>query len=312
MVRPKNGSMASISTRVGAPSLPLIAAAASWPSSPSSAVTWPILRSMSPAATSARILLTLSGAPRNSSRRCTSVRRLAIGCRLSVQSSAVVAAADDRAVACRGRRPSCARRSAPTCPRRARCRGSAGAWAGTSRRRRAITTHFASKILPPSVATRNSGVADLLQRRHHLAEMEGRVERLDLLHQRVGEAVAGDVGNAGNVVDRLFRIKLGALAADLVEDVDQVRLDVEQAELEHREQADRPRADDQNVGLDGLTHALVPGTGRSLLRIIAPIRRDADIGNFDQAQRVPPDSAPASCRWWRAPPPPWRKAARGS
>ena len=36
--------------------------------------------------------------------------------------------------------------------------------------------------------------------------------------------MAGDDGNAGNIVDRLFRIKLGALAADLVEDVDQVAL----------------------------------------------------------------------------------------
>ena len=82
--------------------------------------------------------------------------------------------------------------------------------------------------------------------------------------KRVGQAVAGDVGDAGNVVDRLFRIELGALAADLVEDVDQMRLDVEQAELEHREQADRPRANDHNVGLDRFAHSLVPGCGRLL------------------------------------------------
>jgi len=43
----------------------------------------------------------------------------------------------------------------------------------------------------------------------------------------------------------------------LVEDVNQMRLDVEQAELEHREQADRPRANDQNVGLDGLAHKVM-------------------------------------------------------
>ena len=80
------------------------------------------------------------------------------------------------------------------------------------------------------------------------------LERLDLLHQGVGQAVAGDVGNAGNVVDRLLGIELGALAADLVEDVDEVRLDVEQAELEHGEQPHRPRADNENVGFNGLTH----------------------------------------------------------
>ena len=43
----------------------------------------------------------------------------------------------------------------------------------------------------------------------------GRAEQL------IGEALAGDEGNAGNVVDRLLGIEFGALPADLVEDVDQ-------------------------------------------------------------------------------------------
>ena len=58
------------------------------------------------------------------------------------------------------------------------------------------------------------------------------------------------IGIAGNVVDRLLRIELGALAARLVEDVDDRRLDVEEAEFEDREKADRPGADDDDVGLD--------------------------------------------------------------
>ena len=85
--------------------------------------------------------------------------------------------------------------------------------------------------------------------------MEGGMKRLDLLHQGVGETVASDERNPGDVVDRLLRIKLGALAADLVEDIDEVRLDIKQAKLEHREQADRARTDDQSIGLDRLTHA---------------------------------------------------------
>ncbi len=51
-----------------------------------------------------------------------------------------------------------------------------------------------------------------------------RVERLDLLHQPVGQFLAGDDGQARNVVDRLFRIELGALPARPVEDVDQMAL----------------------------------------------------------------------------------------
>jgi hypothetical protein len=43
-----------------------------------------------------------------------------------------------------------------------------------------------------------------------------------------------------------------------------VCLDVEQPELEYREQADRPRTDDQNVGLDRLAHSFRPGLGRLL------------------------------------------------
>ena len=128
----------------------------------------------------------------------------------------------------------------------------------------AITITLTSNTLPRSVVTRNSRIADALDRLHHLAEMEGRAERLDLLHQRVGEPLAGDVGNAGNVVDRLLRIELGALAADLVEDVDQVRLHVEQAELEHREQADRPGADDERVGLDRPPGPCVSSSSHSL------------------------------------------------
>jgi hypothetical protein len=76
-----------------------------------------------------------------------------------------------------------------------------------------------------------------------------------LLHQRLGQTVAGDIRDARDIVDRLFRIKLRALPAHLVEDIDQMRLDIEQAELEYREQADRPGADDQNIGLDRLAHS---------------------------------------------------------
>src|SRR4029077_8892973 len=97
-------------------------------------------------------------------------------------------------------------------------------------------------------------LTDFFQRGHHLVEMEGGMKRLDLLHQSIGDAVASDVRNPRDVVDRLLRIELGALATDLVEDIDEVRLDIKQAKLEHREQADRARADDQNIGLDRLTH----------------------------------------------------------
>ena len=96
-----------------------------------------------------------------------------------------------------------------------------------------------------------AAIAHALQGIDALAQMELRTERLDLRQQPVGQLLPGDDRQAGDVVDRLFRIKLGTLPAGLVEDVDDVRLDVEEAELEHRKQADRPGADDDGIRLDG-------------------------------------------------------------
>src|SRR6266705_6608958 len=87
--------------------------------------------------------------------------------------------------------------------------------------------------------------------------MKLRAERLDLRQQGLDQAVPGAEGNARNVVDRLFGIELGALATDLVEDVDEMRLHVEQAKLEYREQPAGPRPDDEHVGLDGFSQVRV-------------------------------------------------------
>ena len=96
-----------------------------------------------------------------------------------------------------------------------------------------------------------AAIGQLFQRRRHLVEMELRMERLGLLHQPVGQLLAGDDGQAGNVVDRLFRIKLGALAARPVQNIDQMAFEVQQPQLEHREQADRAGSDDHDIGFDG-------------------------------------------------------------
>ncbi len=100
-------------------------------------------------------------------------------------------------------------------------------------------------------------IADLLDGLHHLVEMDiARLNGLICCSSASTSPCALVMGNAGNVVDRLLRIELGALAADLVENVDEMALHVEQAKLEHREQADRPRADDENVGLDRFAHVV--------------------------------------------------------
>ncbi len=84
-----------------------------------------------------------------------------------------------------------------------------------------------------------------------LAQVEGRLERLDLLEQVVGQFLAGAHGHGRNVVDRLVRIQFHALAANGWQRIDDVGLDFEQAEFEDLEQADRAGADDDGIGLDG-------------------------------------------------------------
>ena len=98
------------------------------------------------------------------------------------------------------------------------------------------------------------GCSQNLQRFHHLAEVKSWMERLDLQHEVVDQPLCGHHREAGNVVDRLLRIEFGALAADLGQNVDQMRLDVEQSELEDREQPRRPGADDRDVGGNSLAH----------------------------------------------------------
>ena len=80
--------------------------------------------------------------------------------------------------------------------------------------------------------------------------METGTEGLDLLHQPLGQLLARDDGKSRNIVDRLLGIKLGALAAGTIEDIDDVRLDIEKAQLENSEETARSRSDDDGICFD--------------------------------------------------------------
>ncbi len=96
-----------------------------------------------------------------------------------------------------------------------------------------------------------AAVLQFFQADRHLPEMKLRIEGLDLLQQSVDQFLAGDDGQPRNVVDRFFGIKLGALAAGAVQNVDQVALQIQQSQLEHGEQTDGAGADNGNIGFDG-------------------------------------------------------------
>ena len=93
---------------------------------------------------------------------------------------------------------------------------------------------------PPVVAPRKFD--------HFFAEMELRLERLDLLHQPVHELLCTANGHRRDVVNGLLGIKLRALAARNRQGIDEVRAYTEQPKLKDLEQAARAGTDDHDVG----------------------------------------------------------------
>ncbi len=117
----------------------------------------------------------------------------------------------------------------------------------------AITITFASNTLPWSVRTRNSGspifsTDSIISPRWKVAPNG----LICAINASVSPAPVMK-GDCRNVVDRFLRIELGALAANFVENIDEVRLHIEQAKLEHGEQPARTGANNQHIGLDRFT-----------------------------------------------------------
>ena len=110
----------------------------------------------------------------------------------------------------------------------------------------------ASKSAPVEVPTRNRPPRLPLDLGHFLAKVQTGRERRDLLEQTLRELFAGANRHGRNIVDRLVRIQLRALPARAAQRIDHLGLQAQQPQLEHLEQADRPRADDDGVGRDRL------------------------------------------------------------
>ena len=116
--------------------------------------------------------------------------------------------------------------------------------------------HHDGRVQLDTVACRQqpAAVIQLLQRLGHLPVMENGIERGDLFHQPVGQLLTGTDRQRRNVVDRLLRIELGALAARLVEDVDKMASQIEKAQLEDGEQAAGACPDNNDVGFLDIRH----------------------------------------------------------
>ena len=114
-------------------------------------------------------------------------------------------------------------------------------------------------------------VGEGFQLGHFLAEMERGVERLHLVEQPVDQLLSPAHRQRRDVVNRLIRIELGALAAHLGERIDDGGAYAEQSELENLEQAHGPGSDDQRLhGVGG--HFERFGHGEDIAPSVAKIR----------------------------------------
>ena len=87
------------------------------------------------------------------------------------------------------------------------------------------------------------------------------MERFGLLQQPVDQFLRPADRHRRDVVNRLVRIQLGALAADLGERIDDVRADAEQPEFEDLEQTHGAGADDDRFGRSGRGGGRFDGCG---------------------------------------------------
>ena len=80
-----------------------------------------------------------------------------------------------------------------------------------------------------------------------MTEVKRRREGFDLFHQTVDQFLAGADRHRWDIVNRLFRVQFGALAARLVENIDKLAGKVQEPQLENREQATRAGADNDYI-----------------------------------------------------------------
>lgn len=74
------------------------------------------------------------------------------------------------------------------------------------------------------------------------------MEGFYLFHQLISKFLAGDFRVAGDVVNWFFGVKLCALAAGAVEDVDEMAFHIQQAKFESAEQAAGACTYDNGIG----------------------------------------------------------------
>ena len=233
-----------------APSAPLTVTALSWPPLAVQPGHLPELETACRRCRRAPHLLHAVRARRgNRARRWSKRERFATGCRFERPVERRIAAADDEDVAAA---------QILHLPHRIEDRLAFVGLDARERRRfgvnepppAAITTTLASITVPASVVSAEAAVVSRSSVSTRWLKWNSAPNGLICSMQLVGQLLAGDDRQAGNVVDRLLGVELGALAAGSVENVDDVRFDIEKAELEHGKQADGPGANDDGIGLD--------------------------------------------------------------
>ncbi len=104
----------------------------------------------------------------------------------------------------------------------------------------------------------------MLQTIDQLAQMNGMCKGAYLLLQPLNQLEPGAHRNPGDVINRLVRIQLGALATDMGKGINNVAAQAQQPQLKRLVQPHRASTDDEGVGLDQV------GTGVNV-KVNAPV-----------------------------------------
>ncbi len=94
-------------------------------------------------------------------------------------------------------------------------------------------------------------IGQRLQFDHFFAEVEIGLERPDLFQQTVDQLLGAAHRQRRDVIDGFIRVKLRALAARMLEGIDEVGVNTQQPEFEYLKQPAGPGADNHSVGGNG-------------------------------------------------------------
>src|ERR1700679_1367948 len=132
---------------------------------------------------------------------------------------------------------------------------------------------------------------------HSLAQMECRIERLDLFQQPIDQLLGAADGQCRNVINRLVGIEFGALSAGKAQRVDDVRADAKQAQFEDLKEAHGTGADDHRFDVL-FRHVKRHSSSESGPRIVAESLTPIPSNQIRSGRYIYNERGPSNLSWF--------------